>query len=437
MKKIFTCPEDIIVVKNGGEEQIGKGSYAKVNLVRHQSDSKTFYAMKTVFKRSKVEDALITKEINLHKTLNHRNIIQFIDYLDLPDRVYIFLEYAKNGDLFTYLQKHKPKDEEKIRIFYQTCQAIKYIHSKNIMHRDLKPENILLDDNLNVKLCDFGYSAEYFENINRETLCGTFEYMAPEIFFRNKQTKKTDVWALGILLYELFHGYAPFRGIRIDTVIQAIMKNVVAFKKNLYPEVKNLVIKILIFDPKKRPDIHEIIQHKLITNYLKRYDHQDKSSKENKSIGSKKRLYNVEMGRRQIASAKDTKFKPKKERNVFRKKTGPTTVFAKAQCLSVEKFGYSTKSGKKYKFSLSNYYKHQKDFNTPSVVKQRTGLDKLTSSEANFHNIVNIYENKQFSSVSYTKVSNSRWKGCAVNDFSIYKNTKGPDSRIYTRYLHK
>lgn len=434
MRKIFTCPEDIILVKNGGEEQIGKGSYAKVNLVRHQNDSKTFYAMKTIFKRSKVEDALIFKEITLHKTLNHRNIIQFIDYLDLPDRVYIFLEYAKNGDLFTYIQKHKPKDEEKIRFFYQTCQAIRYIHSKNIMHRDLKPENILLDSNLNVKLCDFGYSAEYFENINRETLCGTFEYMAPEIFFRNKQTKKTDIWALGILLYELFHGYAPFRGTRIDTVIQAIMKNVVAFKKNLYPEVKNLIIKILIFDPKKRPEITDILKHKLVENYLNRYADQSKGYKENyKSSGSKKRVYNLEMGKRHITSAKDPRYKPKKEKNVFRKKTGPTTVFAKAQCLSVEKF--STKSGKKYKFSLSNYYKHQKDFNTPSVMKQRQ--DKMTSSEANFNNIVNIYENKQFSSVSYTKVSNNRWKSCAVNDFSIYRSGKGTDSRVYSRHLHK
>lgn len=78
------------------------------------------------------------------------------------------------------------------------------------MHRDLKPENILLDKKQNVKICDFGWSAEYKEQEIRQTLCGTYEYMAPEIFFKNKQTKKTDIWALGVLLYEILHGHAPF-----------------------------------------------------------------------------------------------------------------------------------------------------------------------------------------------------------------------------------
>ena len=80
------------------------------------------------------------------------------------------------------------------------------------MHRDLKPENILLDKDYNIKLCDFGWSALYADDVLRETMCGTFEYMAPEIYKRKNQTKKTDVWSLGILLYELFHGHPPFRG---------------------------------------------------------------------------------------------------------------------------------------------------------------------------------------------------------------------------------
>lgn len=84
------------------------------------------------------------------------------------------------------------------------------------MHWDLKPENILVDKDKNIKLADFGWSAVYKENEIRETVCGTCEYMAPEIFQKKRQTKMTDIWALGILLYELFHGYAPFRGNRLD-----------------------------------------------------------------------------------------------------------------------------------------------------------------------------------------------------------------------------
>jgi serine/threonine protein kinase len=71
------------------------------------------------------------------------------------------------------------------------------------MHRDLKPENLLLDKDLNVKVCDFGWSVEYSESCSRKTLCGTYEYMAPEVFKGQNQTTKADVWGLGILLYEL------------------------------------------------------------------------------------------------------------------------------------------------------------------------------------------------------------------------------------------
>lgn len=93
-----------------------------------------------------------------------------------------------------------------------------YIHSKDIIHRDLKPENILLDKNMQVKVCDFGWSAIYKEQECRKTMCGTSEYMAPEIFLNQKQSKKTDVWALGILLYELYHKKAPFVGKKLDHI---------------------------------------------------------------------------------------------------------------------------------------------------------------------------------------------------------------------------
>ncbi len=90
------------------------------------------------------------------------------------------------------------------------------------MHRDLKPENILIDENLVAKLCDFGWSANYREDERRESLCGTYEYMALEIYTGDRQTKKTDIWALGVLLYEFFHGYAPFRGKGMEDIINKI-----------------------------------------------------------------------------------------------------------------------------------------------------------------------------------------------------------------------
>ena len=85
---------------------------------------------------------------------------------------------------------------------------MKYIHSKGIVHRDIKPENILLDKNTDVKLCDFGWSA--LQADIWKTFCGTYEYMAPEIFENFTYNYSVDIWSLGILLYELFHGHSPF-----------------------------------------------------------------------------------------------------------------------------------------------------------------------------------------------------------------------------------
>ena len=102
--------------------------------------------------------------------------------------------------------------------------AIIYMHSNDIIHRDLKvilsliqPENLLLDQYLNIKICDFGWCAENCA-IKRTTFCGTYEYMAPEMIFRSEYDYRVDIWAVGVLLYELLHGTAPFKGKSIEEV---------------------------------------------------------------------------------------------------------------------------------------------------------------------------------------------------------------------------
>lgn len=78
------------------------------------------------------------------------------------------------------------------------------------MHRDLKPENILLDEDFNVKLCDFGWAQDFKKNQMRNSLCGTCEYMAPEVVFQKNHNEKIDIWCLGVLLYEMLHGLPPY-----------------------------------------------------------------------------------------------------------------------------------------------------------------------------------------------------------------------------------
>lgn len=97
------------------------------------------------------------------------------------------------------------------KYFIQTAAAIYFLHSKELVHRDIKPENLLLDDKNNIKLCDFGWCVQIYDDEPRNTFCGTYEYMAPEVINEDYYDKSIDLWSLGILLYELLHGYSPFR----------------------------------------------------------------------------------------------------------------------------------------------------------------------------------------------------------------------------------
>lgn len=121
--------------------------------------------------------------------------------------VYFLLEYAGNGCLFFYIHAREGLPERlALRFLYQTALAVKYLHSLKVLHRDIKPENLLLDEDFNVKLCDFGWSCNLVENEERLSVCGTYEYMSPEILHKQKHTDKVDIWCLGILLYEMLHG---------------------------------------------------------------------------------------------------------------------------------------------------------------------------------------------------------------------------------------
>jgi aurora kinase len=121
--------------------------------------------------------------------------------------VYILLENATNSSVFYYIHAREGLPEKiALRFFYQVALAIEYLHDQKIIHRDLKPENLLLDCDFNVKLCDFGWSCYLPDSEMRRSLCGTIEYMCPEILNNELYDESTDIWALGILLYEFLFG---------------------------------------------------------------------------------------------------------------------------------------------------------------------------------------------------------------------------------------
>lgn len=201
------------VVKIGSNRQIlGKGAFAEVCLVKHKQDG-LFYAMKIIEKKKLKSNATIIKqEIKNHLQFNHPNIIKLLNYSETQDFFYLAMEYAENGNLFQEVRKiGKLNEITAKKYFTQTLEAVCYLHERGYTHRDIKPENLLLDRNKNIKLCDFGGTVLLEENQERKTFFGTYEYMAPEIIEGNTYNSSVDIWALGILLYEILHGYSPFR----------------------------------------------------------------------------------------------------------------------------------------------------------------------------------------------------------------------------------
>lgn len=240
----------------------------------------------------------IEREIQGHQKINHPNIIKFYGHQKQGNKVLILLEYAHNGDLFNYLNKKGGFDNpEACKYFTQTAMALQHIHSFKLIHRDLKPENLLLDKNYDIKLCDFGWSAEYDENMRRQTVCGTYEYMAPEILFQKQQSVGIDIWALGILLYELLHNRAPYSGKSMSEVKKKIITSTIKFKRGVDQDAKDLIQKILRVKAKDRMTIDDILRHPYVKKYYK-----GSLTSNTINIPQNDRVNNLEVARRNFAN---------------------------------------------------------------------------------------------------------------------------------------
>ena len=188
----------------------------------------------------------------------------------------MLLEYADNGNLYHYLKKHGGKglDPKKISSMYiQIFDAVKFMHDNEILHRDIKPENILLDCDINPKICDFGWSTRIDKNKPRLTFCGTYEYMAPEIFEEEEYDVSVDVWSLGILLYEMWHGKSPFVGKSVFNIYRNILDQQIEFRSDIDKDAKDLIIFILQRKANDRPSVEDIAKHPYIIKSRKMNKH--------------------------------------------------------------------------------------------------------------------------------------------------------------------
>ena len=248
------------------KNRIGRGSFSKIYKGYHKDTKQVVAVKKIEVDNIKKISKNIKREIIVMKKLKHNNIVELYDVIyDYEDNyIYLIMEYCSKGDLNKFLDRRPLKEKYARRYFRQLRDGLKYLLDNNVMHRDLKPHNILLTENNILKLSDFGF-ARYFEsNTLVETLCGSPMYMAPEIMKYKRYTNKSDLWSVGIILYESLTGKTPFNAKTFYDLIKHIEKKKIKIPPNiqLSDDCVELIYSLLKKNPENRISWEQFVYHK-------------------------------------------------------------------------------------------------------------------------------------------------------------------------------
>ena len=263
--------------------KIGEGSYGSVFLAIN-SLTKQNVAIKKInkIKENEIDDLEIKNEINILKKLDHPNIVKIYEFYDTLTDFYIVTEYCKKGELYGYIKNYYSENQLAV-LFYQVFSGLSYLHEKHILHRDLKLENIMIseiEEDINtkekyfwIKIIDFGTAKIFKKNKNEKAVVGSSYYIAPEVL-KQKYNEKCDTWSVGVILYMLICGRAPFDGKNDDEIIESIK---IGEYNNKHPkllsrskEVQDLVSCLLERKINKRLSAFDALNHPFFTKFNSR-----------------------------------------------------------------------------------------------------------------------------------------------------------------------
>ncbi|XP_038110617.1 cAMP-dependent protein kinase catalytic subunit beta isoform X1 [Culex quinquefasciatus] len=235
---------------------LGTGAFGVVRLIRKKK-SEEYFAMKIVSK-----ERIIRQKQQLQHMLNEKRILQSVEFPFLVTMescykdnsfIYLAMPFVSGGELYSLLRKNKRFGEDQTKFYgAQVALAVEYLHHLGLIYRDLKPENILIDAKGYVKITDFGFCKLIRDRT--WTLCGTPEYLAPEIIQNKGYGKSVDWWSFGVLLYEMIAGYSPFYTHSADQMLlfEKIVKGKVRFPSNFGTDIRNLIQSLVQVDLTKR-----------------------------------------------------------------------------------------------------------------------------------------------------------------------------------------
>lgn len=240
----------------------GKGGFAKCYEIIDVATGEVFagkiVSKKLMMKHNQKEK--MTQEITIHRSLDHKNIVGFHSFFDDPLNIYIVLELCKKRSMMELHKRRKLITDYECRYYmHQVMTGVKYLHDNHIIHRDLKLGNLFLNDELHVKIGDFGLATKIeYAGERKKTLCGTPNYIAPEILNKKGHSYEVDIWSIGCVMYTLLVGQPPFETKSLKDTYNRIRKCDYRLPPTLRNDAGDMICAMLQSEPQKRPCIDNL-----------------------------------------------------------------------------------------------------------------------------------------------------------------------------------
>ncbi|KAM8736329.1 serine/threonine-protein kinase PLK4 [Acanthopagrus schlegelii] len=252
---------------------LGKGSFACVYRAKSVKTGLEV-AIKTIDKKAMHKAGMVqrvTNEVEIQCRLKHPSILELYNYFEDSNYVYLVLEMCHNGEMSRYLKERKMQfsEDEARHFMHQIVKGMLYLHTHGILHRDLTLSNLLLTSNMNIKIADFGLATQLkLPNEKHFTMCGTPNYISPEVATRSAHGLESDVWSLGCMFYAFLMGRPPFDTDTVKHTLSKVVLGEYEMPGHVSLEAQDLIHQLLQRDPNQRPSLSAVLDHPFMTQSL-------------------------------------------------------------------------------------------------------------------------------------------------------------------------